>query len=61
MILNIIGRYWNQVKKEPPKYDIGDRLILKKINLKTKRLSKKLDNKLNGPFQVEKVITPMAI
>jgi hypothetical protein len=31
--------------------------MLKGTNLKTRRLSKKLDNKLYGPFQVEKVIT----
>jgi hypothetical protein len=30
--------------------------MTKKINLKTRRLSKKLDNKLYRPFQVEKEI-----
>jgi hypothetical protein len=35
--------------------------MLKRTYLKTRRPSKKLDNKLHGLFQVEKVITPMAI
>jgi hypothetical protein len=32
------------------KYDIGDLGILKGTNLKTRRLSKKLDNQLHRPF-----------
>jgi hypothetical protein len=56
-----MGRYWNWGKKEPPKYEVGDLVMLKGTNLKTRRPSKKLDNKLHGPFQVEKVITPTAI
>jgi hypothetical protein len=35
-----------------------DLVMLKETNLKTRRPSKKLDNKLHGLFQVEKVITP---
>jgi hypothetical protein len=35
--------------------------MLKGTNLKTRMPSKKLDNKLYGSFQVEKVITLMAI
>jgi hypothetical protein len=49
-----IGRYWTQSKKEGPKYEVG-------TTLKTRRESIKLDNKLHGPFQVEKVITQTAI
>jgi hypothetical protein len=56
-----IGRYWNRSKKEPPKNEVGDLVMLKEINLKTRRPSKKLDNKLHRSFQVEKVITPIAI
>ena len=56
-----MGRYWNRGKKEPPKYEVGDLVMLKGTNLKTRRPSKKLDNKLHGPFQVEKVITSTAI
>jgi hypothetical protein len=56
-----MGRYWNWGKKEPPKYEVGDLVMLKETNLNTRRPSKKLDKKLHGPIQVKKVITPMAI
>jgi hypothetical protein len=56
-----MGRYWNRSKNEPPKYELRDLVMLKGTNLKTRSPSKKLDNKLYGPFQVEKVITQMAI
>jgi hypothetical protein len=35
--------------------------MLLRTNVKTRRLSKKVDNKLHGPLQVEKVITLTAI
>jgi hypothetical protein len=60
-ILDRTGRYWNRGKKEPPKYEVRDLVMLKKTLLKTRKPSKKLDNKLHRPFQVEKVITPTAI
>jgi hypothetical protein len=47
--------------KEPPKYEVGDLVMLNGINLKTRTPSKKLNNKLHRGFQVEKVITPKAI
>jgi hypothetical protein len=56
-----IGRDWNRGKTEPPKYEVEVLVMLKGINLKTRRPSKKLDNKLHGLFQVEKVITLTAI
>jgi hypothetical protein len=56
-----MDRYWNRGKKKPPKYDIGDLVMLKGTNLKTRRPSKRLDNKLYGPFQVEKGITARII
>jgi hypothetical protein len=56
-----MGRYWIRGKKKPPKYEVGDLVLLKETNLKTRRPSKKLNNKLDGPFQVEKVITLTAI
>jgi hypothetical protein len=51
------GRCWDRSKKEPAKYEVGDLVMLAGINLKTRRPSKKLDNKLHRPFQVEKGIT----
>jgi hypothetical protein len=56
-----IGRYWNWGKKEASKYEVGDLVMLKGINLKTRRPSKKLDNKLHRLFEVEIVITQTAI
>jgi hypothetical protein len=56
-----MGRYSNQGKKKPPKYEVGDLVMLKGTNLKTRRLSKKLDNKVHRTFQVEMVSTPTAI
>jgi hypothetical protein len=53
-----MGRYWNRCKKEPLKYEVRYFVMLKRTNLKTRRPSKKLENKLHRPFQVEKVITP---
>jgi hypothetical protein len=50
MILDRMGRYWNHGKKESPKYKVGDLVMLKRINFKTGRPPKKLDNKLHGPF-----------
>jgi hypothetical protein len=37
-----MGRYWNQGKKEPPKYEVGDLVMLKETTLKTRRPSKSL-------------------
>jgi hypothetical protein len=41
-----IGRYQTRGKKNPLLYEVGDLVMLKRINLKTRRLSKKLDNML---------------
>jgi hypothetical protein len=56
-----MGRYWNQGKKELPKYEVEDLVMITGINLKTRKLLQKLNNKLHRPFQVEMVITPMGI
>jgi hypothetical protein len=56
-ICDRMGRSCNWGKKIPPKYEVGDLVMFKGTNLKTRRLSKKLDNKLHGLFQVKKVIT----
>jgi hypothetical protein len=46
---------------KPPKTEVGHLVMLKGMNFKTNRPSKKLANKLYGPFQVEKMITPTVI
>jgi hypothetical protein len=54
-------QYADQQRKEAPTYQVGDLVMLDGRNIKTRRPSRKLDHKLHGPFQVEKVISPTAI
>jgi hypothetical protein len=54
-------RYYNKNKKNPLVYAVGDDVQFNRKDLKTRRLSKKLDHKLYRPFQVEKVISLMAL
>jgi hypothetical protein len=35
-----MGRYWNRGKKEVPKYEVWDLVMLKGTNLKTRRCLK---------------------
>jgi hypothetical protein len=46
---------------ESPKYEIGDLVMLKGTTLKTRSVSKKIDIKLRGPFQIGNVIILTAI
>jgi hypothetical protein len=43
-----MGRHPTCGKNEPPKYELGDLLMPKGTTLKTRRLTKKVDNKLPG-------------
>ena len=54
-------RYTDQDRKEPSEYQVGDLVILNQRNIKTCRPLKKLDHKNHGPFQIEKIISPLAI
>jgi len=54
-------RYTNPQRTEPPKYRIGDLVMLNGCNIKTRRPSRKLDHKNHGPFQVEKIVLPLAV
>jgi len=54
-------RYTYPTQKEPPAYQVGDLVILNGRNIKTRRPSRKLDDKNHGPFQIEKIISPLAI
>jgi hypothetical protein len=56
-----MGKYHDRRAKEPPKYSVGDLVMLNGKNLKTRRPSRKLDAKLHGPFKVSKVLSPTAI
>jgi len=54
-------RYTDPSRKEPPAYQPGDLVMLSGRNIKTRRLSKKLDHKNHSPFQIEKVVSPLAV
>jgi len=54
-------RYTNPHRKEPPAYQVGDLVMLNGHNIKTHRPSKKLDHKNHGLFQIEKILSPLAV
>jgi len=54
-------RYTDPARKEPPPYQVGDLVMLNGRNIKTRRPSKKLDHKNHGPFQIEKIVSPLAV
>jgi len=54
-------RYTDPARRSPPAYRIGDLVMLNGRNIKTHRPMKKLDHKNHGPFQVEKIISPLAV
>jgi len=54
-------RYTNPTRKEPPAYQVADLEMLNGRNIKTRRPSKKLDHKNHGPFQIEKIVSPLAV
>jgi hypothetical protein len=56
-----MGRYYNKNKKNLSIYIIRDLVRLNGKNLKTRRLSKKLDHKLYRLFRVVKVISLIVI
>jgi hypothetical protein len=47
---------YNQHRKDTREYNIGDQVWLEATNLKTKRPTKKLDDKQVGPFTILKKI-----
>jgi len=54
-------RYADPARKEPPAYEVGDLVIHNGCNIRTCRPTKKLDYKNHGPFQIEKIISPLAV
>jgi len=54
-------QYTNPERKEPPAYRVGDLVMLNGRNIKRRRPSRKLDHKNHGPFQIEKIVSPLAI
>jgi len=54
-------RYAEPSRKEAPAYQVGDLVMLNGRNIQTHRPSRKLDHKNHGPFQVETIISPLAV
>ena len=54
-------RYSDPARKEPPAYQVGDLVMLNGRNIKTRRPTKKLDHKNHGPFQIEKIVSLLAV
>jgi len=54
-------RYTDPARKEPPAYQVGDLVMLNGRNIKTRHPSKKLDHKNHGPFQIEKIVSLLAV
>jgi len=54
-------RYTDPARKEPLAYQVGDLVMLNGRNIKTRRPSKKLDHRNQGPFQIEKTVSPLAV
>jgi len=54
-------RYTDPERKKPPAYQVGDLVILSGRNIKTRHPSKKLDHKNHGPFQIEKIVSPLTV
>jgi hypothetical protein len=54
-------RYANPHRKDNPTYQVGDLVMLSGKNIQTRRPSRKLDHKNHGPFQVERIVSPLAV
>jgi len=54
-------RYTDPALKEPPAYQVGDLVMLNGHNIKTRRPTKKRDHKNDGSFQIEKIVSPLAV
>ena len=52
-----MSRYYNARRKEHVQFKAGDKVWLDSRNIKTKRPSKKLDDRWFGPFVVDRVIS----
>jgi len=53
--------HYDKRSKEAPKMKVGDLVMLSSKNLRTQCPSKKLDHKMQGPFEIEKVVSPNAV
>jgi hypothetical protein len=54
-------RYADLHRKDSPAYQVGDLVMLNGKNIQARRPSRKLDHKNHGPFQVERIVSPLAV
>jgi len=54
-------QYTDPSRKEPPAYQVGDLVMLNGCNIKTCCPPRKLNHKNHGPFQIEKIVSPLAV
>jgi hypothetical protein len=47
--------------RSPPVYQVGDLVMLNGKNIQPRRPSRKLDHKNHTPFQIERIISPLAV
>ena len=57
--LEWMRKYHDWKSKDAPKYMVGHLVMLNGKNLRTQRPSQKLDHKMQGPFKIEKVVSPL--
>jgi len=50
-----LSKYYDRKAREPPDNKVGDLVMLKAKNIRTKRPTKKLSRRMHGPFQVLEV------
>ena len=53
-------RYADPSYKEGPAYQVGDLVMLNGHNIQTRHPSRKMDHKNHCPFQIEKLVSPLA-
>jgi len=54
-------RYADRKRQDAPVYKVGDLVMLSGRNIQTRRPAKKMDHKNHGPFEVEKIVSPLAV
>ena len=53
--------HYDRKTKDIPRLKVGDLVMLNGKHLKTRRPCQKLDQKMQGPFKIEKVISYIAV
>jgi len=56
-----ISHHYDKRSKEAPKMKVGYLVMLSSKNLRTRHPLKKLDHKMQGPFEIEKVVSPNVV